>query len=40
MTTELIFGLNLTPLVVDPTTDIVEYTCGFINKFRADVREN
>jgi len=37
-TTELIFGLDLTPLVVDPTADIVEYTCGFIDKFRADVR--
>ena len=37
-TTELIFGLDLTPLVADPTADIVEYTCGFIDKFRADVR--
>jgi hypothetical protein len=27
MTTELTFGL-------DPTTDIVECTCGFIGKFR------
>lgn len=36
--TELIFGLELTPLVVDPTADIVDYACGFIDKFRADVR--
>ncbi|MGH7988900.1 MAG: PIG-L deacetylase family protein [Limisphaerales bacterium] len=37
-TTELILGLDLTPLVVDPTADIVDYICGFIDKFRADVR--
>ena len=38
-TTELIFGLDLTPLVADPAMDIVDYICGFIDKFRADVRE-
>jgi LmbE family N-acetylglucosaminyl deacetylase len=37
-TTELIFGLDMTPLVADPTMDIVEYTCGFIDRFQTDVR--
>ena len=37
-TTELIFGLDLTPLVADPTMSMVDYTCGFIDKFREDVR--
>lgn len=36
---DLIFGMDLTPLVVDPTIDIVEYTAGFIEKFQADVRQ-
>ena len=33
----LIFGMDLTPLIADPTRDIVDYVTGFINKFRADV---
>ncbi len=37
-TTELIFGMDLTPLVVDPATDIAGYACGLIEKFQADVR--
>jgi LmbE family N-acetylglucosaminyl deacetylase len=36
--TELIFGLDLTPLAADPTADIADYVCGFIDRFRADVR--
>jgi LmbE family N-acetylglucosaminyl deacetylase len=38
-TTELIFGMDLTPLVVDPAMNIAGYACGFIEKFQADVRE-
>jgi LmbE family N-acetylglucosaminyl deacetylase len=38
-TTQLIFGMDLTPLVTDEGMDIVEYVCGFIDKFKADVRE-
>jgi LmbE family N-acetylglucosaminyl deacetylase len=36
--TQLIFGLDLTPLVTDETVDIVEYTCGLISRFQKDVR--
>jgi LmbE family N-acetylglucosaminyl deacetylase len=38
-TTQLIFGMDLTPLVADETTDIVEYVCGFMDRLKADVRE-
>ncbi len=38
-TTELIFGMDLTPLVADPVMDIAGYACGLIEKFQADVRE-
>jgi hypothetical protein len=38
-TTQLIFGMDLTPLVMDETSDIVNGTCGFIEKFQAEVRE-
>lgn len=37
-TTELIFGMDLTPLVIDPAMDIAGYACGLIEKFQADVR--
>jgi LmbE family N-acetylglucosaminyl deacetylase len=36
--TQLIYGLDLTPLVVDESKNIVEYVCGFVDKFQADVR--
>ena len=36
-TSQLIFGLDLTPLVQDPTKDIVDYVCSFIDTFRDDV---
>ena len=39
-TTQLIFGMDLTPLVADETRDIVEYVCGFIDRLRGDVRQN
>ncbi|HUJ09500.1 MAG TPA: PIG-L family deacetylase [Verrucomicrobiae bacterium] len=38
-TTALAFGIDLTPLVLDESSDIVEYTCAFIDKFRADVKQ-
>ena len=38
-TTQLIFGMDLTPLVVDENADIADYVCDFIGKFQADVRQ-
>ncbi len=35
---QLIFGMDLTPLVKDGALDIVEFVCGFVEKFRDDVR--
>ena len=35
---QLIFGMDLTPVVVDETIDIVEFVCGFIDRFNADVK--
>lgn len=37
--TQLIFGMDLTPLVHDDTKDIITYVCGFVDQFKADVRE-
>lgn len=37
--TQLVFGMDLTPLVADDSTDIVDHVCGFIERFHADVRE-
>jgi LmbE family N-acetylglucosaminyl deacetylase len=37
-TSQLVFGLDLTPLVTDPTQDIVDYVCSFIDAFKDDVR--
>jgi LmbE family N-acetylglucosaminyl deacetylase len=37
--TQLIFGLNLTPLVMDESVDIVSYICNLIDQFNADVRQ-
>jgi LmbE family N-acetylglucosaminyl deacetylase len=34
---QLVFGLDLTPLVVDESLDIADYVCGFIDRFKADV---
>jgi len=36
--TQLIFGLDLTPLVTDETKDIVGYVCDLIEQFNSDVR--
>ncbi len=35
--TQLIFGMDLTPLVLDKSMDLVDYTVGFIEQFRDDV---
>jgi len=35
---QLIFGMNLTPLVADESLDIVEFVCRHIEKFSADVK--
>jgi LmbE family N-acetylglucosaminyl deacetylase len=36
--TQLIFGMDLTPLVTDDSLDITDYVCGVIDRFRNDVR--
>ncbi len=36
--TQVIFGIDLTPLIADPTTDIADFTCSLIGLFQADVR--
>jgi len=36
--TQMIFGMDLTPLIHDESKDIVEFVCGFIDKFRDDVK--
>jgi LmbE family N-acetylglucosaminyl deacetylase len=37
-TTQLNFGMDLTPLVLDPNADIADYACRLIEKFQAEVR--
>jgi len=36
--TQLIFGMDLTPLIVDESMDIVSFVCDFIEHFKNDVR--
>jgi LmbE family N-acetylglucosaminyl deacetylase len=36
--TQLIFGMDLTPLVANESRDILDYTTSFIKQFRADVK--
>jgi hypothetical protein len=36
--TQLIFGMDLTPLVRDKSLDIVDYTIRYIEQFREDVK--
>jgi LmbE family N-acetylglucosaminyl deacetylase len=38
-TTQMIFGMDLTPLVTDETKDVADFVCGYIDRFRADVRQ-
>jgi LmbE family N-acetylglucosaminyl deacetylase len=35
---QLIFGMDLTPLIADETKDIAEFVCGQIEKFAVDVK--
>jgi len=37
-TTQLIFGMDLTPVVADESKDVLEFVCGFIDRMRAEVR--
>ena len=37
--TQLIFGMDLTPLVADESIDITTYVCDLIGKFQSDVRQ-
>ena len=36
--TQLIFGMDLTPLITDESKDIVAYVAGLIEQFRDDVK--
>ena len=36
---QVIFGMDLTPLVADEAVDIIDYVCGFIEQFKVDVRQ-
>lgn len=36
--TQLIFGIDLTPLVADATSDIAAFVCDLIDQFKSDVR--
>ena len=36
--TQLIFGINLTPLITDDSVDIVDFVCNLIGQFNDDVR--
>jgi hypothetical protein len=38
-TPQLIFGIDLTPLVADEKKDIVAFVCDGIDRFKADVRQ-
>jgi LmbE family N-acetylglucosaminyl deacetylase len=37
--TQVVFGMDLTPLVVDESKDILEYVSGFVDRLKADVRQ-
>jgi LmbE family N-acetylglucosaminyl deacetylase len=36
---QVIFGMDLTPVVADESKDILEFVCGHIERFHADVRQ-
>ncbi|MBU6409109.1 MAG: PIG-L family deacetylase [Verrucomicrobia bacterium] len=38
VSTQIIFGMDLTPLAANETADIADFVCGFIDKFKRDVR--
>jgi hypothetical protein len=35
---QFMFGMDLTPVVADETKDIMEFVCGFIDRFKAGVK--
>ena len=35
---QLVFGMDLTPVVMDESRDIAEFVCGYIDRFKADVK--
>jgi len=37
--TQVIFGIDLTPIVADESKDILDFVCGHIERFHADVRQ-
>lgn len=37
--THVVFGMDLTPLVTDPSLDIIEFVAGHIQAFESDVRK-
>ena len=39
ITTGLVFGMDLTPLIKDPSTDIQAYVQAYIQRFASDVRD-
>jgi LmbE family N-acetylglucosaminyl deacetylase len=38
-TTQLIFGMDLSPVVADPSLDILDYVMGFVRKMESEIRE-
>ncbi|HEX7655000.1 MAG TPA: PIG-L family deacetylase [Verrucomicrobiae bacterium] len=36
--TQVIFGLDLTPLIQDPTKDLVDFTLSYVDSLRADIQ--
>jgi hypothetical protein len=38
VSTSLIYAMDLTPLVKDPTMDVLSYVQGFVDRFVLDVR--
>ena len=39
LASQVIFGMDLTPVVADDSKDIVDFVCGHIERFQADVRQ-
>lgn len=39
VTTQLIFAMDLTPLIQDPKRDVADYVTGYIHRFAAEVQE-
>ena len=39
LASQVIFGMDLTPVVTDDSKDIVEFVCGHIERFQANVRQ-